>query len=199
MKKTICMLLFLFIVVAGFAQQSDLLSKREKDAITYMREEEKMARDVYDSMFNKWKVNPFGNIRKSEQVHMNRMEQLINTYQLQDPVKANGDRPGIFTDALMKQYYQELIVLGSKTFTDALRAGGKIEELDIHDLDQRINETRQQDIIVAYEFLRNASYNHLRAFVRRLKMDGIIYEPEILSKQSFDTIIAGANGSMTNH
>jgi hypothetical protein len=193
------MLLFLFIVVAGFAQQSDLLSKREKDAITYIREEEKMARDVYDSMFNKWKVNPFGNIRKSEQVHMNRMEQLINTYQLQDPVKANGDRPGIFTDALMKQYYQELIVLGSKTFTDALRAGGKIEELDIHDLDQRINETRQQDIIVAYEFLRNASYNHLRAFVRRLKMDGIIYEPEILSKQSFDTIIAGANGSMTNH
>ena len=191
MKKLIFVLLLIITATAGYTQHADVLSEQEKDAIIYMREEEKLARDVYDSMFNKWGGNPFANIRKSEQVHMNRMEQLINTYQLKDPVAGNGDRPGVFTDMLMKKYYQELIVLGSKSFPDALKAGGKIEELDIDDLEQRIGGTRKQDIILAYTFLRNASYNHLRAFVRRLKMEGINYEPEILSKESFDKIIAG--------
>jgi hypothetical protein len=93
----------------------------------------------------------------------------------------------------MQKYYDELVVLGSRSLTDALKAGAKIEELDIADLDARIKQTKAKDVITAFEFLRMGSENHLSAFVRRLKMQGINYEPVILNKETFNVIIAGEN------
>ncbi|MEO7488531.1 MAG: DUF2202 domain-containing protein [Ferruginibacter sp.] len=191
--------IFLAIVVlqSGFvlSQQYVSLTHAEKDAIVYMREEEKLARDVYDSMYAKWGGNPFGNIRQSEQVHMNRMKMLITKYQLQDPVEQTGDLQGKFVSSLMRQYYNELAAAGSQSITAALKAGAKIEELDIADLEERIKQTMKQDIIQSFEFLKMASHNHLRAFVRRLKMEGVDYVPVILNEVKFNTIINIGNTS----
>jgi hypothetical protein len=173
-----------------FAQQNISLSQQEKDAILYMREEEKLARDVYDFLYTKWGGNPFGNIRNSEQNHMDRMKSLISTYKLADPVEKNNDKPGIFANSLLQKYYNELVVAGSLSFTEALKVGAKIEELDITDLDERMQQTQQQDIRNTYSYLRMASGNHLRAFVRRLSMQGVMYEPVILNKSEFERIVA---------
>ena len=81
MKKFILSLTVIVVSITGFTQQTVSLKQQEKDAILYMREEEKLARDVYDSMYAKWKVNPFGNIRQSEQTHMDRMKTLITSWQ----------------------------------------------------------------------------------------------------------------------
>jgi hypothetical protein len=111
----------------------------------------------------------------------------------------NLDKQGIFTNVLLQQYYNELSTTGIRSLIDALKVGAKIEELDIADLEDRIKQTQKQDIISSYNFLKMASENHLRAFVHRLKMQGIIYEPVILSKTEFEKIIAseearGRNG-----
>lgn len=145
-----------------------------------MREEEKLARDVYDSMYIKWGVNPFGNIRQSEQIHMDKMKALITTYKLQDPVYKNNDKHGLFTNALLKNYYNKLVAEGSQALSEALGAGAKIEELDIADLQERIKQTKKPDILATYNYLTMASENHMRAFIRRLKRLGINYEPVIL-------------------
>jgi hypothetical protein len=65
--------------------------------------------------------------------------------------------------------------------------------LDIADLKERIRQTQRQDIITSYNYLKMASENHLRAFVRRLKMQGVNYEPVILNKNEFNKIIAAEN------
>ncbi|MBL7724004.1 MAG: DUF2202 domain-containing protein [Chitinophagaceae bacterium] len=199
MKKIFFAVFLLSGTISGFTQQNNLLNQQEKDAILYMREEEKLARDVYNFLYDKWETNPFDNIRKSEQVHMDRMKTLITTYQLEDPVTKNNDKQGVFTNVLLQQYYNELSTSGSKSLIDALKAGAKIEELDIADLEERIKQTQRQDIVSSYDFLKMASENHLRAFVRRLKMQGVIYEPVILSKTGFEKIISsegtpGRNG-----
>lgn len=199
MKKIFLTVFLLSGTISGFTQQNSILNQQEKDAILYMREEEKLARDVYNLLYDKWGINPFGNIRQSEQVHMDRMKTLITTYQLEDPVMKNLDKQGIFTNVLLQQYYNELSTTGVRSLIDALKAGAKIEELDIADLEDRIKQTQRQDIISSYNFLKMASENHLRAFVRRLKMQGIIYEPVILSETEFEKIIAseearGRNG-----
>jgi hypothetical protein len=195
MKQYLIIVIVLLTNLSGFSQQATSLSQQEKDAILYMREEEKLARDVYNLLFDKWGTNPFGNIRKSEQVHMDRMKTLITTYKLEDPVTKNNDQQGIFTNGALQKYSNELADQGSKSLTGALKAGAKIEELDIADLETRINQTKRQDIITVYNYLKMASENHLRAFVRRLKMQGINYEPVILDKTEFDKIIAsGSNG-----
>lgn len=193
MKKLILFLTAVVLSITGFTQQTASLNNPEKDAILYMREEEKLARDVYEFLYAKWSSNPFGNIRQSEQTHMDRMKTLITTYKLTDPVENNKDKPGVFTNTLLQKYYNELITVGSQSLTEALKVWAKIEELDIADLEERIEQTKKQDILSTYNFLKMASENHLRAFVRRLKMQGVNYEPVILNKIEFDKIMAAAN------
>lgn len=199
MKTIFLAVLLLTGTISSFAQQNSMLNQQERDAILYMREEEKLARDVYNLLYDKWGVNPFNNIRQSEQVHMDRMKTLITTYQLEDPVMKNLDKQGVFTNVLLQEYFNELSTTGGKSLIDALKVGAKIEELDIADLEERIKQTQRQDIISSYNFLKMASENHLRAFVRRLKMQGVVYEPVILSKIEFEKIISsegtpGRNG-----
>lgn len=193
MKKGFPLLLISLFFLQAAAQQSESVTKNETNGLTYMREEEKLARDVYDSMYAKWEVNPFGNIRQSERVHMDRMKTLMTRYEVKDPVETTGDKTGVFKTAFLQKVYNELVTSGTASLTDALKAGAKIEELDIADLDERIAQTKKEDIITAYQYLRMGSENHLRAFVRRLKSQGVDYQPEFLKKELFDAIINGEN------
>jgi hypothetical protein len=193
MKKGFSLLLISLFFLQATAQQPESVTKNETNGLTYMREEEKLARDVYDSMYAKWEVNPFGNIRQSERVHMDRMKTLLTSYGIDDPVMTNGDQPGVFKSATLQKVYNELVKSGTASLTEALKAGAKIEELDIADLDERMAQTKKEDILTAYKFLRMGSENHLRAFVRRLKSQGVDYKPEFLKKEIFDAIINGEN------
>lgn len=197
MKKNVIFLSIVLLSITGFAQTTSL-TQPEKDAILYMREEEKLARDIYELLFTKWASNPFGNIRQSEQVHMDRMKVLITTYKLIDPVEINKDSPGVFSNTLLQKYYKELTNTASQSLTEALKIGAKIEEMDIADLEERIKQTTQTDIISTYNNLKMASENHLRAFVRRLEMQGVNYQPVILNKTEFDKIIAAENNKRGN-
>lgn len=197
MKKFIVFFSAILLLVTSFAQTASL-TQTEKEAILYMREEEKLARDVYEFLYAKWAGNPFGNIRQSEQTHMNRMKILIATYKLTDPVEINKDKPGVFSNTLMQQYYNELTATGSQSLTDALKVGAKIEELDINDLNERISQTKRTDITRTYIYLKEASENHLRAFTRRMKMLGLNYEPVILTKTEFDKIISAKDNNRGN-
>jgi hypothetical protein len=190
MKKYLFAASLLWIAFFGYSQQNNLLTQQEINAIAYMREEEKLARDVYTVMFEKWDDNPFDNIRQSEQVHMDRIKTLITSYSLEDPVIKNNDKRGLFTNTLLQEYYNELFASGNTSLTEALKAGAKIEEMDIADLAERTGQTKKQDIITTFNYLKQASENHLRAFVRRLKMQGVNYVPVILSVTEFDKIIA---------
>jgi hypothetical protein len=198
MKRFLLILPAIVLSVAGFTQPASSLNQKEKDAILYMREEEKLARDVYDSLYAKWEVNPFGNIRQSEQTHMNRMKTLTTDYKLEDPVSKNNDQHGVFVNISLQQYYNDLITSGSRNLPDALKAGAKIEELDIADLEERTRQTQRPDILSAYGNLKMASENHLNAFVRRLKMLDIPYEPVVLSKAEFDKIISNKDNRCGN-
>lgn len=193
MKKALFLLAAIPLFLTAQSQTASTLSKAEKEGLLYMQEEEKLARDVYDSMYSKWEVNPFGNIRQSERVHMDRMNSLAVTYGIKEEKVFNNDKAGGFLDPSLASYYKALIASGSTSLTEALKAGAKIEELDIADLDIRIAQTKKEDILTAYKFLRMGSENHLRAFVRRLKSQGVDYKPEIIRKEMFDAIISGEN------
>lgn len=168
-------------------------TKVEKDGVVFMYEEEKLARDVYDSMFAKWNLNPFGHIRKSERMHMAEMQSLLKKYHVKDPALKHTDQPGVFNNPSLQALYNELVTKGSLSIKDALKAGALIEEVDIRDLKERKKNAVQKDIIEAYDFLIMGSENHLRAFCRNLKGEGLIYEPAILSRTDFDAIISASN------
>lgn len=178
---------------AGSFAQNVKLSEKEKDAIIYMREEEKLARDVYDSMFVVWDMNPFGNIRHSERRHLEMVKGLIDDYKLDDPLLTTADKPGVFVNPLFTKLYAEMVTAGTGCSVEALKIGAKIEELDLKDLKDRMAETSRKDILEVYGYLAMGSENHLRAFCRKLKMQGVTYEPEFLDKKEFEKILEQDN------
>jgi hypothetical protein len=171
------------------ASLSQALSDEEIQGILFMREEEKLARDVYLYLYEIHPLRPFLNISKSEQAHMDAMKYLIDTYELADPVGDNP--PGVFQNEELQDLYNELTEKGSTSREEALKVGALIEEVDILDLQKELEEIAQnEDVIRVFTNLCSASKNHLRAFVRVLTVYDVAYEPVLLEQEEFDRILA---------
>ena len=69
------------------AYPTEDLSTVEMEALQFMREEEKLARDVYLRLHQQWNMQVFANIAKSEQRHMDAMKCLLDKYELADPAE----------------------------------------------------------------------------------------------------------------
>ena len=140
------------------------LTDPEIATLMHMREEEKVARDVYNKFYELYNMPVFRNIAISEQRHMDAVLNLIVGYGLTDPVAGKG--PGEFTPAF-QSLYDELIVKGTN-LTEALTVGVAIEELDISDLEEAIESTEVATLLRVYNNLLAASKNHLNAFSSKL-------------------------------
>ena len=147
------------------------LTEAEELNILHMREEEKLARDVYLVMYELWGADIFANISESEQRHMDAIENLITRYGLTDPV--SDDTVGVFTNPDFKELYEGLIESGSASLEEALKVGVSIEELDIADLELALEETTKRNIQRVFENLLEGSKNHLEAFTACLDGDCI--------------------------
>lgn len=141
------------------------LSATEKESLLYMREEEKLARDVYDAFYDRYGLRVFSNIAASEQAHMDAVLTLLNRYGLADPAAA---APGVFNNDDLQTLYDDLIDQGNQSLTAALQAAVLIEETDIADLQDGLALTSHADLRAVYTNLLRASQNHLRAFSRQL-------------------------------
>ncbi len=169
--------------------QAAELSAAEIAGIAYMREEEKLARDVYLFLGNQWQVNVFENIALSEQSHMDAVLTLIQNYALSDPAANTAE--GQFVDATLQGLYDSMTAEGSLSLVDALMVGAAIEEVDILDIEVYKQEVIDNpDIILVYDSLLKGSRNHLRAFVRNLEQQGISYTPRYLSVAEYEAVMA---------
>ncbi len=165
------------------------LNENEKQGLIQMREEEKLARDVYQYLYEKWQQPIFNNIARSEQTHTDAVKELLERYKIDDPVK--NDSPGVFTSTEMQKLYEELTSAGSQSLAEALKVGATVEDLNIKDLEKFLAQTDNTDIQTVYQNLMKGSRNHLRAFVRNLKQQGIDYRPQYISSEEYEKIISG--------
>lgn len=166
------------------------LNGDELATLPFMREEEKLARDVYSYLYSKWQLNIFNNISSSEQTHMDAVLNLLNKYKLQDP--ASNNTTGIFSNSILQNLYNQLIQQGSVSLLDALKVGATIEDLDIFDLTTALTKIDNQDIRLVYENLMKGSRNHLRSFYNTILSSGGSYTPQYISQCEFDAIVNSA-------
>lgn len=152
---------------------SEPLSVDEEADLLFMREEEKLARDVYLTFYELYADQVvFSNIASSEQMHMNALLKLLKKYDLPDPVAGNGI--GEFTDEGLQTLYFDLINLGQTGADDgekrlnALKVGGLIEEKDMVDIQAAIDRSEHADIDLVYASLLCGSRNHLRGFAQTI-------------------------------
>jgi hypothetical protein len=167
---------------------SGTLSDAEVEGLLYMREEEKLARDVYLTLYEKWEMPIFQNIGSSEQTHMDAVKTLLDRYGLEDPAASRD--VGIFVNPTLQGLYDRLIEEGDQSLAEALRVGAAIEEIDILDLEESIAETDKADVRLVYENLMKGSRNHLRSFVSTLeRRTDETYRPQYLGQPTYDAIV----------
>ncbi len=142
------------------------LTQAEIESLIEMREEEKLARDVYLTLAELWNAPTFSNIARSETRHMTVVGQLIQASGLEDPV--TDETIGAFTNPKFSQMFNELVEAGSRSLADAYRVGVTIEEMDIQDLEDSLAQISNSNVRRVYENLLRASRNHLRAFSSQL-------------------------------
>ncbi len=141
------------------------LTDQEKDDLLFMREEEKLARDMYNFLAGKWELAIFERIALSEQRHMDALGGLIDKHKMTDidPVLIQP-APGLFVNEKIQALYDELEAKGVLSETDALEVGVMVEEIDIEDLEHFLCRVDNQDLINVYQNILDGSYRHLESF-----------------------------------
>ncbi|MDD4885789.1 MAG: DUF2202 domain-containing protein [Thiomonas sp.] len=178
--------------IAALSTQLDTLppsdlSTTEASVLVFMREEEKLARDVYQLLYTQWGQKVFNNIAASEQQHMDAVALLLARYNLPDP--AANAATGVFQDPQLQEMFNTLMAQGQTSLIAALTVGATIEDLDIQDLQVRIAATDNADIALVFNELMKGSRNHLRAFISQLTTLRVTYTPQYISQAEFDAIV----------
>lgn len=166
---------------------TEALNADETASLLFMREEEKLAHDVYITLYNKWGVNIFQNIAASELQHTNAVLTLLTKYDLADPVDDNVI--GVFSNPILQDLYDQLVAQGNASQLEAFIVGATIEDLDIFDLNNWTTKIDNEDISYVYANLTKGSRNHMRSFYSQIISVGGTYTAQYLSQAELDAII----------
>lgn len=163
------------------------VTKETKNSLLLMREEEKLAHDVYVTLYEKWGLPIFDNISASEQRHTDAVLDLLEVRGLSDPAAGLGR--GEFSNPDFTALYKQLVEKGNQSLMDALIVGATIEDLDLYDLDQWMLKIKDEDILSIYKNLAKGSRNHLRAFYGQITSREGDYKAQYISQQKMDEIV----------
>jgi hypothetical protein len=174
---------------SALVETSDLTDS-ELASLLKMKEEEKLARDVYTVLYQKWGSKIFSNISTAENNHLNAVILLLTNYGVTD---VSTDKAGVFEDIAVQTLYNDLVAKATVSIEEAYKTGALIEEMDIKDLIESLSTTTNGNVILLFDNLLKGSRNHLRAFNRQLTTLGVVYTPIYISQTDYDLII---NSSM---
>jgi|GEM_PF-926068 len=194
------------------SDSSQTVDFNEQLHLVYVREEEKLARDVYIKLSMIYPESiVFGKIDDSEQRHTDAVRDKLKQYGIEDP--STNDNVGVFTGEEFGEYFTEkyvsLISRGGISELEAFYVGAYIEELDMRDINQCPDEiihqdngindllacgkvyTDNPDIKQLYMSLLDGSDSHLKAYVKNIEKfigEGN-YEAQVLSQEEVDAIL----------
>jgi len=172
--------------LCGTCNFTSTLTEAEVASLMEMREEEKLAREVYLAMNVKYNYRTFANIAKSENAHTSAVLYIMKGFGLTDPSPVTATE---FSNPLFTDLYAQLTEKGSVSLVEALKVGAFIEEYDIADLQRHLAEIQNATIARVYGNLLRGSKFHLKAFTNALKVQGATYTPTVISEEEYQDII----------
>ena len=148
------------------AEKHSALGADMLDALRYIREEVKLARDLYGALTEIWGLEVFENTAKSKQSLMNAVSYLLKQNGIDDPA---GDA-GKFIDSDLQELYSYLVDQGKVSRNNAIDVTILIEQTVIADLNVMFHQANEKDIRKVVTLLMKGSENHLHELNRYLVM-----------------------------
>ena len=166
-------------------------------ALTFAREEERMARDLYAALADKYDgARPFSMITNSEDRHFDAVGTLIERYDVADP--SAGKAPGTYAVPAIQDLYDGWLAEGKTSLEDAYRVGVELEQRDIADLNKSIAADLPADVDTVFGQLLKGSQNHLAAYQRAVDGDLGTGSGMMGNRSGNSTTSGRGNGMMGN-
>lgn len=194
MKKILFATFLILIVLSSCSSDNGNqnlipLTQSEIDDLNFLREEEKLARDVYLFSYNKYQSEIFNSISQSEQKHMDSVLKLMTKYGIPDSASTEI---GVFNNSNLQSLYTALTTQSDISVIEALKVGATIEDLDINDIDDFIINTTKSDLLKVYDNLTCGSKNHIRSYTSQLTINGLTYIPQFISIEYYNIILSSS-------
>ena len=170
--RTLALGLVLVVAVAvgaSVAAAAGPLDTTERATLLSMREEEKLAHDVYVALAARTGEQAFLKIAAAEERHGAALERMLTLYGIAD--STDGYAVGKFPTAATQKLYDDLLAQGSASRAAAIQVGVSIEKMDIADLKAAIAQTDEAALDRVYGSLLAGSQRHLLAFEHNLTCD----------------------------
>jgi hypothetical protein len=192
MKWTSIISLFIVLTFWNTSGFTQVASEGEGQfSFPTLAEETKLTRDVYVALGNKWDKQIFTNIQQAKEKHLGEVKKLIQQRGLELPESIVKDEQGVFTDPQIQKWYDNLVAEGSTSLEAAFKVGAMIAERDITGLEAGLEVEIDEKETTLLNKLLGASQNHLRAFHKGILKQGNDYEPVLMDKASFNSVIQG--------
>lgn len=162
------------------------LTADEIEFVYAVREDEKVARDLYTAFFEKYSLKTFSNISRSEANHMRAVEILLEYYEIDFP--AAGEY-GVFEDSARQAIYDSLLAKGN-TALEGFRVMAQLEEENIVSYRNVLSDITNPNIKIVIENLGKASENHFKAAIRQITALGGTYAPKLMNQEEYKAMIA---------
>jgi len=175
------------------AYPMSILTPELKDSLSYMGNEERLAYDVYQNLYNyhltesATAIKQMKNIsEKSEIKHISIVQDIVKRYNLSaedftnvtDGLNLQNSTidampSGQYDVPTIQALYDTLYTKGIISTTEALLTACMVEVTDVEDLDKYIVQaeaSNAEDILAGFDILRKGSYNHYWHLTKVLKM-----------------------------
>ncbi len=178
------------------------LTEEEKSSVQSMMEYEKMVRDVYAIMYEKWQTQAFENLGKKASAAMAAIKLLLDRYNLENPVK-DATKVGDFKNVTLQKMLNAMVSKGDKSLKDALEACAEAEEMNMAKIENALKTCDSADLKLVYETLLNETIQMLKSIVYTLSIEGVTYKPKYLPIGNFDKLMgieqSGTSGNEKNN
>jgi len=135
------------------------LDQDEEQVLMKIFEQEKLARDLYRELYDRWKIRVFLNLAISKQYHFDVVKAFLEKYDVEYPA---DDTPGTFIDQELQKLHSEWLEKGKESLESALEVCAEAEEMNMYRVKECLSQINNDDLRIMLVNLSYASARHLK-------------------------------------
>ncbi|MCB0645205.1 MAG: DUF2202 domain-containing protein [Saprospiraceae bacterium] len=168
------------------ANSTSGISLDEQKTLVQIFEQEKMARDVYTQIGEKFGIKILKNAAIGKQ---KQMSQILDLLALNQANIAFDDAQGVFRNAELTEHYNAFLAEGLGSLNNAFRVGAKMEDYNIYQIDKVLSSTTNDKLVLLFSKLSCSSGNELKTQVNMLVGNGEMFMPDYISVKLYRSIM----------
>lgn len=179
--------LLFFLNSSTLPPRENPFSENEKLGLVLTMEELKLSQDVNEFLRNKWGLDVFVSNQQNAFWDLQKMKRFLKNQDRNNPLEFLSE--GKFNFPEHQEIYNTYVLRGNASINGGLYVAISLQEANCLKLLDRVDQTTNPDLLDNYRDLLLSYGNSLREMHKGMAELGLIYTPQFMSDQTYETII----------